>query len=78
MEQQERQIKLPPQLLLLDMLGAILMGVGLADWLANTSLVPESMRFENYDIVMVVVGGLMMLPPLIYIVRTALELRRSA
>jgi len=64
-------LKIPLHLLLLDFVGAALLGLGLAEWFANTGLVPESIRFENYYIVMVIVGGLLMLPVLLHFMKVA-------
>ena len=64
-------LKIPLHLLLLDFIGAALLGLGLAEWFANTGLVPESLRFENYYIVMVIAGGLLMLPVLLHFIKLA-------
>jgi len=63
---------IPVHLLVLDFIGAILLGIGLAEWFADTDLVPLGYQFENYYIVMVICGGLFMLPVMIHIVKTAL------
>ena len=63
--------KIPVSLLVLDFIGAILLGVGLAEWLADTGLVPERFQVENYYIAMVICGGLLMLPMILHIVKTA-------
>ena len=64
-------LKIPLHLLVLDFVGAALLGLGLAEWFANTGLVPESLRFENYYIVMVIVGCLLMLPVLLHFMKLA-------
>lgn len=64
-------LKIPLHLLVLDFVGAALLALGLAEWFANTGLVPESLRFENYYIVMVIVGGLLMLPVLFHFMKLA-------
>lgn len=45
-----------------DVVGAILAGLGLAEHFAGTDFVPKALQFENYDIAMIVVGFLMMTP----------------
>ena len=70
--QKSGKLKIPVQLLVLDALGALLLGLGLAEWFAGTGLVPEALRFENYDIAMVVCGALLMLPLIAFVVRSAL------
>lgn len=66
------KLRIPPQLLVLDVLGALLLGLGLAEWFAGTRLVPEALRFENYYIAMVVCGALLMLPLIAFVLRSAL------
>ncbi|MGB5425174.1 MAG: chemotaxis protein [Gammaproteobacteria bacterium] len=61
--------KIPMSLLVLDFIGAILLGVGLAEWFADTGLVPERFLFENYYIAMVICGGLFMLPLILHILK---------
>ena len=50
------------RLIILDAIGAILLGVGAAELFANTNLVPKSFQFENYAMVMIIFGIAMMLP----------------
>ncbi len=70
--QKTKKLRIPIQLLVLDALGAVLLGIGLAEWVAGTDLVPESLQFDNYYIVMVVCGVLLMLPLIAFVLRTAL------
>jgi hypothetical protein len=69
--QRTGKLKMPLQLLVLDALGAVLLGLGLAEWFGGTNLVPESLRFDNYYIAMVVCGALLMLPLVAFVLRTA-------
>lgn len=71
MLKENRTLKIPVSLLVLDFIGAILLGVGLAEWFADTGLVPERFQFENYYIAMVICGGLFMLPLILHFVKTA-------
>lgn len=68
---QTRKLKLPLHLLALDAVGVVLAGLGLAEWFAGTNLVPPAFQFENYSIVMVVVGGLLTMPAIVHIVKSA-------
>ena len=63
--------KIPVSLLVMDFIGAILLGVGLAEWFAETGLVPERFQFERYYIAMVICGALLMLPMIVHIVKMA-------
>ncbi|MEN8131604.1 MAG: chemotaxis protein [Pseudomonadota bacterium] len=69
--EERRKIDIPIPLLVLDIIGAILVGLGLAEWFAATNLVPEPLRFDGYYIAMVVVGGLLMFPLLFHVLRAA-------
>ena len=70
-------IKIPVPLLVLDIIGAILLGLGLAEWFADTGLVPERLQFESCYIAMVICGVLFMLPLIIHIVRTTVLRRKE-
>jgi hypothetical protein len=63
--------KIPVSLLVMDFIGAILLGLGLAEWFAETGLVPERFQFERYYVAMVICGGLLMLPMMVHIVKMA-------
>ena len=54
------------RLIVLDAIGAILLGLGIAELFANTNLVPKSLQFENYAMVMIIFGIAMMLPIITY------------
>lgn len=64
-------LKIPVSLLVLDFIGAMLLGLGLAEWFADTGFVPESFQFENYPVVMVICGTLFMLPVILHIFKMA-------
>jgi len=64
-------LKFPLHLLVLDTVGTVLLGIGLADWFAGTELVPASLRFEDYPQVMAATGALLMLPFIVFIVKLA-------
>ena len=70
--QKSGKLKIPVQLLVLDALGALLLGLGLAEWFAATEVVPQAQRFENYYIAMVVCGALLMRPLIAFVLRSAL------
>ena len=46
--QDKKPTLLSPALILLDIIGTVLLGLGLAKYFANIDVIPESMRFENY------------------------------
>ena len=74
---EEKKWKPPVGLVLLDAVGAVLLGLGLAERIAGTNLIPESFQFENYDLVMIVVSGFLMVPMLLNLVGHARERARN-
>ena len=61
--------KAPFKLVILELVGGSLIGVGLFDKLniSSRGLVPESLRFQNYQWVLITLGILSIIPELIYI-----------
>ena len=70
-------LKIPLPLLVLDLLGAIVLGLGLAEWFADTNIVPVQLQFENYYIFMVICGVLFMFPLILHIVKSSLARGRQ-
>ena len=54
--------KLPLPLLLLDVIGCILLGLGFAIQFAEASFLPDHLRFESDGIVYIIIGVGCMLP----------------
>ncbi len=61
-----KRLKIPIRLIIMDALGAVLLGVGVAELFADTNLVAASLQFENYAIFMIIFGIAMMLPIVTY------------
>lgn len=71
------KMPIPIPLMIIDMVGTVLLGIGLIEWLDIYSIVPESMRFENYEVLLMVVGGLLAFVPMtVYLVRQSTEGKR--
>jgi len=66
-----KQFKLPISLVLLNGLGAILVGLGLVDLLGGIVMVPEALRIANYQVVMIAIGILLELTFIIYRIKQA-------
>lgn len=64
-------MKIPFNILAADFVGATVAGVGFAEELAHTGLVPEGLRFAHYGWFMVGFGILLMSPMVIWVVRNA-------
>lgn len=61
----------PPVLLILDVIGAVLLGLGLAKYFANVDVIPVSWRFENYGPVLIGIGAALMLPFMVHVIKKA-------
>ena len=60
-----KKYKPPIELLVLYTVGSLFVGLGLFELFAETEIVPDQYKFENYELTMVVVGALLMLPKLL-------------
>ena len=69
----QAKFRIPVQDLLLDGIGAILLGIGLAKVFAGADVLPPAWRFENYAMTFVVGGIVMMLPMVFYMIGKARE-----
>lgn len=69
---EEKKIPIPPKLLLLDLIGVLMAGLGLAKIFANVDVIPEQSRFDNYGLVFVVAGFALTVPLIRHIVSTAI------
>ncbi len=67
-----KQLKLPFSLILLNGIGGILLGLGLADMFGNIQIVPEALRINNYQTIMIVIGILLELPFILFIIKHAM------
>ncbi|MGV6827390.1 MAG: DUF1418 family protein [bacterium] len=63
--------KPPVGLIILDGIGALLIAVGVAEHVGAISIVPEVLKTENYTIILIVVGGMLMAPLIMSIVNRA-------
>lgn len=68
-----KPLKIPPQLILLDVIGAFLAAVGLAKYFAGVDLLPQAFRFANYDAILILVGFALMMPLIFHLVGQARE-----
>lgn len=61
-----KKLTIPLKLIVMDAIGAVLLGLGVAELFANTNLVPTAWRFENYALIMIIFGIALMLPIITY------------
>jgi ABC-type transport system involved in cytochrome bd biosynthesis fused ATPase/permease subunit len=64
-------MKIPAVMLAADAVGALLLGLGIAEHFANTNLVPIALQFQYYAFAMILAGVALMLPMLTFIVKHA-------
>lgn len=69
MQVQNGSVQYPLSLIVLDMIGAALIGVGLFEWNAGPEFMPLAWRFEHYPIVMIGLGFALMLPLFFFFIR---------
>lgn len=69
--QEKNPLFFPPALLILDIIGTVLLGLGLAKYFANVDVIPASLRFEGYGPVMIGIGAALMLPFMVHVIKKA-------
>jgi len=57
--------------LVLEIVGTIVLGLGVAETFAKTNLVPPQWRFEHYGAYIIAVGCLLNLPHLIMVIKNS-------
>lgn len=63
----KQPLKLPLNLIVMDVVGAVALGLGLAKLLGGIDIIPLNMRFENHGLALVLVGVLLMMPMMRYL-----------
>ncbi|MBS1197673.1 MAG: hypothetical protein H6R18_1458 [Proteobacteria bacterium] len=71
------RLDIPWEFLLGDVIGSLLVGVGLAEELAHANLVPLSWRFPNYGWAMFALGVAMMIPCTLFLITVATSGRKK-
>ncbi len=69
---EKKQITIPVSLLILDFIGTILFAIGVIDLVSELRIVPETLQFKNYEIVMIVCGVLLIFPFIRHIIKSSL------
>jgi hypothetical protein len=64
----KNHLLIPKKLIVLNMLGAILVGLGLMRHIAGIDVLPAALRFENYGLTLFVVGQTLTIPLLRHII----------
>lgn len=61
--------KPPLSLWVLDLLGSMLLALGIADHFGDKSLVPAALQLPGYGIVLMVLGAALVLPYIVWLIR---------
>jgi hypothetical protein len=67
MKRNKQGLKFPIRLIILDLIGTIVLGLGLAKILAGIDIIPANMRFDNDGLALILLGVLLMMPMMNYI-----------
>ncbi|TQV72965.1 hypothetical protein FLL45_16000 [Aliikangiella marina] len=62
-------MKIPPLLVLLDVIGMVFIGIGLADYFGAIDWLPQSIRFEFIGFVLIFLGFLMTTPLIVWVIK---------
>lgn len=73
MEQQKPSLKFPLGLLVLDAIGSLLIGLGLAKMFAGIDFLPTALQFDEKGWVLIIIGVLLMLPMIFHFLARARE-----
>ena len=68
----KKPIKIPISLLVLDFMGTFLFAIGVIDLVSEYKIVPESLQFNKYEIVMIACGVLLVIPFMNHIIKYSL------
>lgn len=64
----QQKIQLPISLIILDGIGAILVAIALAEMFGEFDIIPDALKFNNYQIIMIITGVLLMIPFIIHVI----------
>lgn len=67
------KVKMPVPLLVLDFIGTIFIGLGLAEKFAGTGLVPRTIQFPNYEWVLIIIGIIFTVPFIAHLVKSIVK-----
>ncbi|MCR4347752.1 MAG: hypothetical protein NUV55_11205 [Sulfuricaulis sp.] len=68
---EKNSLLFPPVLLILDIIGTALLGLGLANYVAGVDILPASWRFDHYGPVFIGIGAALMLPFMVHVIKNA-------
>ena len=74
----EKPFSIPARLIILDVIGMLLLTIGLIEGVAKIDVLPDDMRFQGYETAFIVAGFLLMAPLLVHVVAMVIRRARSA
>ena len=72
------KIRQPLLLLLLDFIGMAMLGVGLAEYFVQLNWIPEVLRVEYFEFMMIFFGLLLAAPYMVWVIKNATKIKASA
>ena len=63
--------------MVLDGIGAVLIGLGLAKYFGKVDVLPPNLVFKNYSVYFIITGAIMMLPAIIHIIDKVNSINRE-
>jgi hypothetical protein len=75
--QNNKELFIPPKLLILDGVGMVLLGLGLVKYFADVDVIPANLRFDNYDVAFIIAGIAMALPAILHVVNKTIKRNRN-
>ena len=73
MQHEKKTFKLPLSLIALDVIGAILVGLGMAKMFAGLDLLPAAFQLDEKGLTFIIIGALLMLPLMLHLFVKARE-----
>ncbi len=67
--EKNNKFKMPMWMIILDGIGSLILGLGLAEYFANVGLVPEILKVDGYAIKIMIVGGVLYIPASLFFLK---------
>lgn len=74
---QTQSTPIPLKLIILDAIGTVLAGLGLAKYFGGIDVLPASLLLDKSGLMLIVIGAALMLPMMMWIVKRAKSLEKQ-
>ena len=78
MANDEHSVSIPLTLIVLDVIGMLLVVIGLLGAVADIDILPEGLRFQGYEVACIFAGFVLMAPLMIHIASLVIRRARTA